>query len=151
MWFIGAEVEQETSAPPPKKNPGSSPEYTRSDLSLQRLASPCCCNYSPDLYTRSDLSPRRVAATCRLVCTDLKIHERKTINLVTSFFIKPNRQTFVINHEQHSLWCPEMLPIHFTGSRFYTPHSTRWVRPLFTHYHLFHHCTVHWKKLLHAP
>ena len=22
MWFIGAEVEQETSAPPPKKNPG---------------------------------------------------------------------------------------------------------------------------------
>ena len=22
MWFIGVEVEQETSAPPPKKNPG---------------------------------------------------------------------------------------------------------------------------------
>ena len=27
MWFIGVEVEQETSAPPPKKNPGSAPEY----------------------------------------------------------------------------------------------------------------------------
>ena len=26
MWFIDVEVEQETSAPPPKKNPGSSPE-----------------------------------------------------------------------------------------------------------------------------
>ena len=26
MWFIGDEVEQETSAPPPKKNPGSAPE-----------------------------------------------------------------------------------------------------------------------------
>ena len=25
MWFIGVEVEQETSAPPLKKNPGSSP------------------------------------------------------------------------------------------------------------------------------
>ena len=25
MWFIGVEVEQETSAPPPEKNPGSSP------------------------------------------------------------------------------------------------------------------------------
>ena len=25
MWFIGVEVEQETSAPPPKKNPGSDP------------------------------------------------------------------------------------------------------------------------------
>ena len=26
MWFIGVEVEQETSAPPPRKNPGSAPE-----------------------------------------------------------------------------------------------------------------------------
>ena len=27
MWFIGVEVEQETSAPPPKKNAGSAPAY----------------------------------------------------------------------------------------------------------------------------
>ena len=25
MWFISVEVEKETSAPPPKKNPGSAP------------------------------------------------------------------------------------------------------------------------------
>ena len=25
MWFIGVEEEQETSAPPPKKNPASAP------------------------------------------------------------------------------------------------------------------------------
>ena len=25
MWLIGVEVEQETSAPPPKKDPGSAP------------------------------------------------------------------------------------------------------------------------------
>ena len=25
MWFVGVEVEQETSAPPPRKNPGSAP------------------------------------------------------------------------------------------------------------------------------
>ena len=25
MWFNGVEVEQETRAPPPKKNPGSAP------------------------------------------------------------------------------------------------------------------------------
>ena len=25
MWFIDVEVEQETSAPPPEKNPGSAP------------------------------------------------------------------------------------------------------------------------------
>ena len=28
MWFIGVEVEQETGAPPPKKNPGSAPGAT---------------------------------------------------------------------------------------------------------------------------
>ena len=27
MWFIGVEVEQETSAPPPEKNPGSAPVF----------------------------------------------------------------------------------------------------------------------------
>ena len=27
MWFIGVEVEQETSAPPPEKNPGSAPAH----------------------------------------------------------------------------------------------------------------------------
>ena len=27
MWFIGVEVEQETSAPPPKKNPRSAPDF----------------------------------------------------------------------------------------------------------------------------
>ena len=29
MWFIGVEVEQEMSAPPPKKNPGSAPDIGR--------------------------------------------------------------------------------------------------------------------------
>ena len=29
MWFIGVEVEQETSAPPPKKNPKSAPRITQ--------------------------------------------------------------------------------------------------------------------------
>ena len=29
MWFIGVEVEQETSAPLPKKNPGSAPDCAR--------------------------------------------------------------------------------------------------------------------------
>ena len=28
MWFIGVEIEQETSAPPPQKNPGSAPELS---------------------------------------------------------------------------------------------------------------------------
>ena len=36
MWFIGVEVQQETTAPPPKKNPGSAPVlyYTPSCYSV---------------------------------------------------------------------------------------------------------------------
>ena len=29
MWFVGVEVEQETSSPPPKKNPGSAPVHSQ--------------------------------------------------------------------------------------------------------------------------
>ena len=36
MWFIGVEVEQETSAPPPKKNPGSAPDYPLLKVSLTK-------------------------------------------------------------------------------------------------------------------
>ena len=48
MWFIGVEVEQETSTPPPKKNPGSAPALdsrtktttsTRFDLKFFRVFS----------------------------------------------------------------------------------------------------------------
>jgi len=34
MWFIGVEVEQETSAPPPQKNPGSAPETQITNFTL---------------------------------------------------------------------------------------------------------------------
>ena len=37
MWFIGVEVEQETSAPPPKKNPGSAPAPHLSTPAMQAL------------------------------------------------------------------------------------------------------------------
>ena len=32
MWFIGVEVEQESNAPPPKKNPGSAPVCSTSNV-----------------------------------------------------------------------------------------------------------------------
>ena len=35
MSFIGVEVEQETSAPPPKKNPGSAPAVVIGQCSIQ--------------------------------------------------------------------------------------------------------------------
>ena len=39
MWFIGVEVEQETSAPPPKKNPGSVPAHSENrDQRMRQMA-----------------------------------------------------------------------------------------------------------------
>ena len=35
MWFIGVEVERETSAPPSKKNPGSAPACVKVSLALR--------------------------------------------------------------------------------------------------------------------
>ena len=38
MWFIGVEVEQETCAPPPEKNPGSAPATTASSCLMLATA-----------------------------------------------------------------------------------------------------------------
>ena len=41
MWFIGVEVEQEMSAPPPKKIPGSAPvrcHFVKFDIYFLRLS-----------------------------------------------------------------------------------------------------------------
>ena len=37
MWFIGVEVEQETRAPPPKKNPGSAPARLPLKITVLRM------------------------------------------------------------------------------------------------------------------
>ena len=39
MWFIGVEVKQETSAPPPKKNPGCAPGAFDYDSDSDSVAS----------------------------------------------------------------------------------------------------------------
>ena len=36
MWFVGVEVEQETSAPPPTKNPGSAPDIPLQERKFHR-------------------------------------------------------------------------------------------------------------------
>ena len=37
MWFIGVEVEQKTSAPPPKKNPGSAPAMSLNNTQILKV------------------------------------------------------------------------------------------------------------------
>ena len=37
IWFTGVEVEQETSAPPPEKNPGSAPAQDKIVILKKKL------------------------------------------------------------------------------------------------------------------
>ena len=41
MWFIGVEVEKETSVPPPKENPGSAPDDGDIGFFSQKVLSRC--------------------------------------------------------------------------------------------------------------
>ena len=54
MWFIGVEVEQETSAPPPKKNLGSAPAP---DKSLSIRGRQLCYPVDRDLFRGSRYPP----------------------------------------------------------------------------------------------
>jgi len=60
MWFIGVEVEQETSAPPPKKNPGSAPalERTRSCHAVLFFSLLAMCSTSGSTLPRANLSSK---------------------------------------------------------------------------------------------
>ena len=63
MWFIGVEIEQETSAPLFKKNSGSAPVLRETDLScsnpeLRNHLSSFGRRNSEDCLTRSSLTDR---------------------------------------------------------------------------------------------
>ena len=47
MWLIGVQVEQETSAPPPKKNPGSAPGNLVASLTVTGC---CLLKKTDDVY-----------------------------------------------------------------------------------------------------
>ena len=54
MWFIGVEVEQERSAPPPKKYPGSAPELINPlnpNIKIEILIY-CSYNFSTEIVGR---------------------------------------------------------------------------------------------------
>ena len=54
MWFIGVEVEQETSAPPPKKNPGSAPAVQNSMDRFGPTGKVSKKAFEVDQFSRSD-------------------------------------------------------------------------------------------------
>ena len=54
MWFIGVEVEQETSATPPKKNPGSAPEISPKFTHVTDRLVISYCTLPENVYLRSE-------------------------------------------------------------------------------------------------
>ena len=55
MWFIGVEVEQETSAPPPNKNPGSAPVGPLEGLTLSTFRGVCLIQFYPLEITQREI------------------------------------------------------------------------------------------------
>ena len=55
VWFIGVEVEQETSAPPPKKNPGSAPVGPLEGLTLSTLRGVFLIQFYPLEITQREI------------------------------------------------------------------------------------------------
>ena len=56
MWFIGVEVEQETSAPPPKKNPGSAPVSYHSLLTTPNKSLRTSFNWFKNMFGEIQIS-----------------------------------------------------------------------------------------------
>ena len=55
MWFIGVEVEQETSATPPKKNPGSTPVGSLEGLTLSTFRGVFLIHFYPLEITQREI------------------------------------------------------------------------------------------------
>ena len=61
-------------------------QYKRSDLSLRRVASLCCCNCRRPVHTEWSVAATCVVATCRLVGTDLKSIRATISDVFCAFF-----------------------------------------------------------------
>ena len=60
MWFIGVEIEQETSAPPPKKNLDP-PLCILGDISFKRIAN--CLSVTANLLLSYSISDKEFSVT----------------------------------------------------------------------------------------
>ena len=66
MWFIGVEVEQDTSAPPPKKKPGSAPVF---DAQITKFCHSWC--FVSRTLSARELHYDVIAQFTALVCQQL--------------------------------------------------------------------------------
>ena len=83
MWLIGVEVEQETNAPPPKKNPGSAPEDAH-DLGKGAVAAPA--RFSHFLLLNDFPPPSRSLEQATLPSADKHSSTSSTKNVLKAFF-----------------------------------------------------------------
>ena len=82
MWFIGVEVQQETSAPPPKKNPGSAPDTTKKCTYIHRRT-----GGDTEIVSANYCGPKVVNIHIKKLCLEIGLfltpidHSRKYHNI----------------------------------------------------------------------
>ena len=105
MWFIGVEVEQETSAPPPKKNPGSAPGYCRF----------CRTPHEAIIGVSSHTQYPRSPLCCTLGCilslfVSLGADDDGLLATLLPGSLQPNN--FNVSNNMDTIHCPYCLTIH---------------------------------------
>ena len=108
MWFIGVEVEQGTSAPPPKKNPGSAPV----SVSLGAISTPkrnwrqCLCK-SLGWQTKSIML---------LYFLEWSILLSYILNLTLSYItLTPKVKIWTRISLNHNTYCSNLLLLFFSS------------------------------------
>ena len=93
MWFIGVEVEQETSAPPPKKNPGSAPDLISLFMNL---------NWSTTLCRLPHLFPGEEADLPLALSPGELCSSKTQTNKQNSIILFPYRSCIPVLYNSHS-------------------------------------------------
>ena len=97
MWFISVEVEQETSAPPPKKKPGSAPAFFRWSLKKHCKMAKKLVKMSGCRYVCYHICRRNYSFSLRQNISNLSLKFLRLFRVVFSS-TRSNRMNFRLPH-----------------------------------------------------
>ena len=91
MWFVGVEVEEETSAPSPKKNPGSAPVFQHIPIVYDKSGWASSLSL---VYDQQERSYRGAS----LACMEIRWRNEETINCTRDRILKVSTSYFIDVH-----------------------------------------------------
>ena len=105
MWFIGVEVEQETSAPPPKKNPGSAPELVCLSSSWRSTIISSSSDKTAQTLQLATSAPEQNTRSCERRCpsTSCQITNKIERSIATTFTKTESKLTLPLTTSQLNL------------------------------------------------